>query len=375
MKYQRTSIVLAFFVLSAFLSCTEQESANPQEIAVADAAVLHAADIAEEANSPAIYQASVEIIAEQAPAAPPEPVYFQPLAADETLATLGLDINTLQILAISLERNAYRIIQELSCGPVRFLLFRFSNNARSAFLRAGDSGLAPLYHIDGENGVISYLFEVSPRFAISSDGRFIAIVPDFQANRNRVSLFSIEERDIVAQFEVTIDVQFPLEIAQEGRSNFRVFHPAGEWDSSNADGVLDTENLTLQMEERFGRFPMFEGDDLPTVPIILNAFPRLRYSLNLAPLPLPTPGRWLDASETVNVYSAPDFSSEVIQRVERLTPPLGAGTNFVLYEIGEEAIFDGISSHWAYVRLWHGTGLETGPTATTGWVFLGLMAY
>jgi hypothetical protein len=382
MKYQRASIVLMFFALGVFLSCSEQESASPQEIAAADAVVLPAAEIAEEMPLSVIQQESneePEKPREQAFTVFFEPVhYFQPLAADETLVTLQTDSTTTQILAISLERNTYRLIHELSGAPTWLSWFRSYNDSRSTFLRRGlrnDNSPAPFYHIDGENGVISHLFDVSTSFQISFDGRFVAFVPNYQANRNRVSLFSMEERDIVTQFEVTIDVQFPLEIAQEGRSNFRVFHPAGEWDSSNADGVLDTENLTLQMEERFGRFPMFEGDDLPTVPIILNAFPRLRYSLNLAPLPLPTPGRWLDASETVNVYSAPDFSSEVIQRVERLTPPLGAGTNFVLYEIGEEAIFDGISSHWAYVRLWHGTGLETGPTATTGWVFLGLMAY
>jgi len=102
-KYKQASIVLAFFVLSAFLSCTEQESASPQEIA--SAVELRAADIAEEtplpviqqasiegANAPVIYQVSAE---EQAFTVFLEPIhYFEPLAADETLATLRTDSTT-----------------------------------------------------------------------------------------------------------------------------------------------------------------------------------------------------------------------------------------------------------------------------------------
>jgi len=370
MKYQRASIVLMFFALGVFLSCSEQESASPQEIAAVE---LHVAEIAEEMPLPIIQQESneePEKPREQAFTVFFEPVhYFQPLAADETLVTLQTDSTTTQILAISLERNTYRLIYELTVTSA----VRSYDDSRSAFLRRGVGGIVPLYHIDGKNGVISHLFDVNNSFAISFDGRFVAFLPDFQANRNRVSLFSMEEGDIIAQFEVTRDISIFLQIFQDGISNFRIFNSAGEWNSSNADGVLDTESLTLQMEERFSRFPMFEGDDLPAVLVRLNNFPRLRHTLNIT-LPLPTPESWLSASELVNVYSEPDFSSEVIQRVGRAIPMEG-GTDFELYEIGEEAVFDGITSHWAYVRLWQSTGLETGPTATTGWVFLGLLIY
>jgi hypothetical protein len=217
------------------------------------------------------------------------------------------------------------------------------------------------------------LFDVSTSFQISFDGRFVAFVPNYQANRNRVSLFSMAEEDVIAQFEVTLDRWIFLRIFQDGRNNFRIFNSAGEWNSSNADGVLNTENLTLQMEERYGQFPMFEGDDLPAGLLPLNAFPRLLHTLNIA-LPLPTIGRSFSASEDVNVYAVPDFSSEVIASAGRLHDVIG-GIYFHLYEIGEEDVFDGITSHWAYVRLWRSTGLETTPTDIFGWVFLGLMIY
>jgi len=234
--------------------------------------------------------------------------------------------------------------------------------------------LVPLYHIDGENGVISHLFDISTSFQISFDGRFVAFVPDYQANRNRISLFSMEEGDVIAQFVVTLDRWISLQIFQDGISNFKIFNSTSGWNTSNAEGVLDTENLTLQMEEKYSLFRMHGDDEQPAVLVQLNDLPRLRHSLNIE-LPLPAPGRLISASELVNVYSEPDFSSEVIQRVERLTPPLGTGTNFELYEIGEEAMFDGITSHWAYVELisvWEDGSWWTG---IFGWVFLGLMIY
>ena len=369
MKYQRASIVLMFFALGVFLSCSEQESASPQEIAAVE---LHVAEIAEEMPLPIIQQESneePEKPREQAFTVFFEPVhYFQPLAADETLVTLQTDSTTTQILAISLERNTYRLIYELTVTSA----VRSYDDSRSAFLRMG-AGLAPLYHIDGKNGVISHLFDLNNSFAISFDGRFVAFVPNYQANRNMVSLFSMAEEDVIAQFEVTLDRWIFLRIFQDGRNNFRIFNSAGEWNSSNADGVLNTENLTLQMEERYGQFPMFEGDDLPAGLLPLNAFPRLLHTLNIA-LPLPTIGRSFSASEDVNVYAVPDFSSEVIASAGRLHDVIG-GIYFHLYEIGEEDVFDGITSHWAYVRLWRSTGLETTPTDIFGWVFLGLMIY
>ena len=386
MKHKQASIVLAFFVLSAFLSCTEQESASPQEIA--NAVELRAADIAEEtplpamqqasiegANAPAIYQVSAE---EQAFTVFLEPVhYFEPLAADETLATLRTDSTTTQILAISQERNTYRFIYELSGAPTWLSWFRSYNDSRSTFLRRGlrnDNSPAPFYHIDGENGVISHLFDVSTSFQISFDGRFVAFVPDYQANRNRISLFSMEEGDVIAQFVVTLDRWISLQIFQDGISNFKIFNSTSGWNTSNAEGVLDTENLTLQMEEKYSLFRMHGDDEQPAVLVQLNDLPRLRHSLNIE-LPLPAPGRLISASELVNVYSEPDFSSEVIQRVERLTPPLGTGTNFELYEIGEEAMFDGITSHWAYVELISAWEDGSWWTGIFGWVFLGLMIY
>jgi len=128
------------------------------------------------------------------------------------------------------------------------------------------------------------------------------------------------------------------------------------------------------MEELWGRSPLFEEDDQPAVSVWLNALPRLRHSLNIN-LPLPLVGQWLNVSETINVYSEPDFLSEVIESVWRVVP-LGWGSgDFELLEIGEEVVFDGIRSHWAYVRLWSSTALETGPTNTFGWVFLGLLIY
>ena len=366
MKYKQASIILAFFVLSVFLSCTEQESASPQEIAVAD--------IAEETPLPVIQQASIEELVEEAPAAFAEPVYFQPLAADETLAILRVNPTTMQILAISQERNAYRLIHQHTGTPAWLSSwFRFSDDARSAFLRPAalhDRRLTPLYHIDGENGTVSPLFRVNT-FVVSSDGRFVAFMPDSGTIRNTVGLFSVEERDVIAQFEVTIDRRISLRIAQEGISNFRIFNIDDDWPYSNAEGILDTENLTLQMNEISGRYP-FEGNEI-SVPVMLNQFPRLRHSLNIA-LPLPAPESWLSASELVNVHSAPDFSSEVIQSVGRRISR-EYSYFFRLYEIGEEAVFDGITSHWAYVRLWGSGQFDAWETDTTGWVFLGLLAY
>jgi len=373
MKHKQASIVLAFFVLSAFLSCTEQESASPQEIA--NAVELRAADIAEETPLPVIQQVSIEEPEEQIFTVFFEPVhYFQPLAIDETLALLRLPTAT-QILAISQERNTYRLILEL---PVTHSwLFRSYNDSRSAIWRIAmipQDSLVPLYHIDGENGVISHLFDISTSFQISFDGRFVAFVPDYQANRNRISLFSMEEGDVIAQFVVTLDRWISLQIFQDGISNFKIFNSTSGWNTSNAEGVLDTENLTLQMEEKYSLFRMHGDDEQPAVLVQLNDLPRLRHSLNIE-LPLPAPGRLISASELVNVYSEPDFSSEVIQRVERLTPPLGTGTNFELYEIGEEAMFDGITSHWAYVELISAWEDGSWWTGIFGWVFLGLMIY
>jgi hypothetical protein len=228
-----------------------------------------------------------------------------------------------------------------------------------------------LYHIDGENGTISPLFRVNT-FVVSSDGRFVAFMPDSGTIMNTVGLFSVEERDVIAQFEVTIDRRISLRIAQEGISNFRIFNIDDDWPYSNAEGILDTENLTLQMNEISGRFP-FEHNEIAGGPVMLNQFPRLRHTLNIA-LPLPNPGTRFGASELVNVHSAPDFSSEVIQSVGRRISREDS-YSFRLYEIGEEAVFDGITSHWAYVRLWGAGQRDVWETDTSGWVFLGLMTY
>ena len=377
MKYKQASIVLAFFVAGVFLSCTEQESASPQEIAAAEIAeeaslpVIQQASV-EAANSPAVYQASVEVTAEQVSAVFPELVhYFQPLAPDETLATLNLDFPLVQILAISQERNTYRVIHKLT-GVPPFSNFQFSDDRRSGIVRRGDF-VVPLYHIDGETGVVSYLFESASNTRLSYDGRFIAFSPVFQqtSRDTTVALFSVEEGNVIAQFSITRGGGFVLAIRQEDRSNFRVFNVIGEWGMYNAEGVLCTENLTFQMDEISGFVPALNQEDM--LAVRLNNFPRLRHSLNIE-LPLPAPRRSLTASELVNVYSEPDFSSEVIQRVGRL--PFGqAGYYFMLYEIGDEAVFEGISSHWAYVRVWQSDGQEGWRTDTTGWVFLGLMIY
>ena len=377
MKYKHAIILFAFAVLCAFLGCTKKENAAPQEIPASSDGGLHAANSTEEAKPPAVYQVSAEEPEEQAFPVFFEPIhYFQPLAADETLAILRTDFYTTQILAISLERNAYRFIYELS-GAVGWLSwFRSYNDSRSSFVRRGennDGSLAPFYHIDGENGVLFHLFDVNTSFQISFDGRFVAFVPDFQANRNRVWLFSMEEKDVIAHFEVTLDSRIFLSIQQDGLSNFRVFNAIYEWGGSNAEGLLDTEKLTLQMEEISGRIPMFEDDDLPAGLLPLNDFPRLRHTLNIV-LPLPAAGSELSASELVNVYSEPDFSSEVIESVGRLDPDYG-GTFFRLVEIGDEVIFDGISSHWVYVQLCGAGQLDAWETDTFGWVFLGLLIY
>jgi len=376
MKYKQASILFALAVLCVFFSCAEKENA-PQEIAVADAGELPAAEIAEEAEAPSIQQASTEEAEEPAFAAFPEPLYFEPLAAGETLAIVRIDVSTMQILAISQERSTYRLIHELSGAPAWFRpwFFTFSDNARSAFLRSAerhDNRRAPFYHIDGENGAISYLFDVHNSFVVSSDGRFVAFIPASETSRNTVGLFSVEERDVIAQFEVTLDKRISLQIAPEGISNFRIFNIADDWPDTNAEGVLDTENLTLLMNEISGEF-LFEGNEI-AVPVQLNNFPRLRYSLNID-LPLPAAGSELDASEPVNVYSAPDFSSEVIQSVGKRSSRWEEGYFFRLVEIGEEAVFDGITSHWAYVRLLGAGYYDVWVTNTYGWVFLGLLNY
>jgi len=119
-------------------------------------------------------------------------------------------------------------------------------------IRHGNSPV-PLYHIDGENGVLSHLFDIRTSFQISFDGRFVAFVPDLQANRNKVLLFSMEEGDVIAQFEVVLDGDVSLTIVQEGKSNFRIFNAIYTWGSSDVQGILDTENLTLQYGGTMGK--------------------------------------------------------------------------------------------------------------------------
>jgi len=379
-------------VLCIFLGCTKKENAVPQEIPASSDGGLHAATIAEEAELPTIQQASedeelahpavqqisVEIPAEQFFSVSPEPKYFfQPLASDEMLMLLRVDENffptTIQMLAISQERNAYRLIHEFTGKPsIHFSDFKFSDDRRSAIWKS-DYDIAPLYHIDGENGVLSYLFEVGNRYALSSDGRFIAFVPASQAHRNTLALFSVEAGDVIAQFAITIDeiLIFSPFILQEGQSDFRLFNVIDHPGFTNAEGVLDTENLTLQMNKISGFAPELNHEDM--LAVRLNNFPRLRHSLNIE-LPFPAHGRSLIASELVNVYSEPDFSSEIIQSVERLS--FGqAGYYFELHEIGDAVVFDGISSHWAYVELCKSDGQEGWSIDTFGWVFLGLMIY
>ena len=355
MKFKHASILFTFIVLCVFLGCTKKEIAAPQEIPANGDDELHAAEIAEEAELPTIQQASedeelahpavqqisVEVTAEQFFPVSPEPKYFfQPLAPDETLILLRVDENffptTIQMLAISQERNTYRLIHEFTGKPYsRFEQFEFSHDRRSAIWKI-DGSTAPLYHIDGENGVISYLFEVEFSYRLSSDGRFIAFVPASQAHRNTLALFSVEEGDVVAQFAITIGIIFNPSIRQEGQSDFRLFNIVEHPGFTDAEGVLDTENLTLQMNKISGFAPKLNQEDMLAV-VRLNNFPRLRHSLNIE-LPFPAHRRSLIASELVNVYAEPDFSSEVIQSVERLS--FGqAGYYFELHEIGDEVLY------------------------------------
>lgn len=301
-----------------------------------------------------------------------EAVNFSPLKADEILAFLKFDRTTVKIYAISLKRKTQRLIFEF---PNSYWLasILFSDDAKLCFLRsaAEDYDLkTPLYFIDGMNGTISYLFDVNYSFNISGDGRFVAFVPDYQTDRNTISLFSMEERKIINNFYFLEDKAPFLRIYRSGKSNFRIFNST-EYEYADAEAEIDTQNSTLTTIRAGYDFEI----DVPysgNTKTNLNTNPRLRYALNID-LPPPPLGSFFDVPEELNLYSEPDISSEIIMVIEEDQPYRLA--RLELLEVGTETVVEDILSHWVKVKLWNTGTVDAWPSDIEGWCFMGLLVY
>jgi hypothetical protein len=286
---------------------------------------------------------------------------------NEILAYL-VDDSTIRIYAISIERKTHRLIVDFSFVRDWLANIQFSDDSKFCFLRVAyyqDYNFSPLYFIDGINGTVNNLCNVTTNFCVSNDGRYVADAFRNTTGGNRIDLYDVEKRMEIKIFEWNYD-RLAL-IYRYGKNNFRVYNIL-EHDSADAEAEIDTYAQSLIMIREGGYFDANPGATNRRNRLNdehrLNFHPRLMRDLNIAP-PVKKLGFYM-ASENLQLFSEQSFSSEIITTIER-------GESTDILEIGNEIIIDGIKSNWVKVELYYHGEMDAWSSGFIGWCFGGYL--